>query len=336
MSNKTQAWGRIRITDIGFPARGCVGRNSILASSILAAFLLCTQSAWTQTVPTPAQPEGSSPIESVVISAEKRGVAEDAQTVPLSLTVINGVDIEQRHALDLHDLTTAAPNVTLTEGVPGYAIFSIRGLGVNTTIPSMEPAVGVFVDGIYLGMSPGSVQDLVDIESVEVLRGPQGLLFGRNTTGGAILINTRRPGDTFAVYGNVSYETGPQEIASVSIEGPLGTQFRAKVTGYYNNDDGWFTNQFDGKSFGASRSYVVRPTVVWTPGAAFDTTLIYERGSKRGDSAVTQNSVYFQGFDIGLNDPVYDRLDWEAVTLESNWRVANGIVTNLAGYRTLE
>src|SRR5215471_4043320 len=189
MSNKTQAWGRIRITDIGFPARGCVGRNSILASSILAAFLLCTQSAWTQTVPTPAQPEGSSPIESVVISAEKRGAAEDAQTVPLSLTVINGVDIEQRHALDLQDLTTAAPNVTLS-GTPSFAMFTIRGLGVNTTIPSMEPAAGVFVDGIYLGMPAGSVQDLIDIESVEVLRGPQGLLFGRNTTGGAILINT--------------------------------------------------------------------------------------------------------------------------------------------------
>ena len=313
-----------------------MGRTSILANSVLAVFLLCAHSAWTQTVPTPTEPEGSSPIESVVISAEKRGVAEDAQTVPLSLTVINGVDIQERHAVDLHDLSTAAPNVTLAAGPQGFGMFTIRGLGVNTTIPSMEPAVGVFVDGIYLGLSTGGVLDLVDIENVEILRGPQGLLFGRNTTGGAILINTRRPGDTFAAYGSVSYETGPQEIALLSIEGPLGRQFRAKVTGYYSNDDGWFTNQFNGRSFGALRDYVVRPMVVWTPTAAFDSTLIYERGSRRGDSAPTQNSAYFSGFKIGLNDAGYIHLDWESVTLESNLRTAIGTVTNLAGYRRLD
>ena len=313
-----------------------MGRTFVLTSSVLAALLLSTHSGRGQLVSTPTDFQESSPIESVVISAEKRGVAEDAQTVPLSLTVINGVDIEQRHAVDLHGLTTAAPNVTLTAGPQGFAMFTIRGLGVNTTIPSMEPAVGVFVDGIYLGLSTGSVLDLVDIENIEILRGPQGLLFGRNTTGGALLLNTRRPGDTFAVYGSVRYETGPQQIASASIEAPLGTQFRAKLTGYYSNDDGWFTNQFDGKSFGASRSYVVRPTLMWNPSAAFDSTLIYERGSRRGDSAPTQNSAYYSGFDIGLNDADYLHLDWESVTLESNWRTNSGLVTNLAGYRTLE
>ena len=310
-------------------------RKFALGSSAFAALLLCAGPASSQT-PAPDAQLQSSPIESVVISAEKRGVTQDAQTVPLSLTVVSGAEIEQRHALDLHDLTTAAPNVTLTEAVPGYAFFTIRGLGVNTTIPSMEPAVGVFIDGIYLGMPAGSVVDLVDIESIEFLRGPQGLLFGRNTTGGAILINTRRPGDAFAVYGSVNYETGPQEIASASVEGPLGNEFRAKLTGYYSNDDGWFTNQFDGKSFGASRSYVIRPTVMWTPAAAFDSTLIYERGAQRGDGPTTQSSTYFQGFDIGLNDPGYNHLDWEGVTFESNWHTANGLVTNLAGYRRLD
>jgi len=290
-----------------------------------------------QIPPSGAQPQNS-PIESIVISADKRATAEDAQSVPLSLTVVNRVEIEQRHGVDLHDLTTAAPNVTLTDtaGPAGFAMFTIRGLGVNTSIPSMEPAVGVFVDGIYLGLSTGSVLDLVDVENVEILRGPQGLLFGRNTTGGAILVNTRRPGDTFAVYGNVNYESGSQEIVSASIEGPLGPKFRAKLTGYYSNDDGWFTNQFDGRSFGASRTYVVRPTVMWTPTAALDSTLIYEHGWTRGDGAVTQNSVFFRGFDIGLDDPEYNRLNWDSVTIESDWRTANGTVTNLAGYRTVD
>jgi iron complex outermembrane recepter protein len=220
--------------------------------------------------------------------------------------------------------------------VKGFASFTIRGLGVNTTIPSMEPAVGVFVDGIYLGMSAGAVLDVIDIDNIEILRGPQGLLFGRNTTGGAVLINTRRPGDVFAVNALFNYETGPQETASASIEGPISKQFRAKLTGYYSNDDGWFTNQFDGRSFGASRTYVVRPTVTWTPSAAFDSTLIYERGSVRGDGAVGQNPSYLQGFDISLNYRGYDRLDWESVTIESNWRLGAAVFTNLAGYRTLD
>ena len=305
-----------------------------LASSALVAVFLCLRPGAAQT----SAPEGDAAnaiFETVVISAEKRGV-QDAQRVPGSLTIVDNSDIQQRHALDLHDLTTAAPNVTLTEAVPGYAFFSIRGLGINTTIPSMEPAVGVFVDGIYLGLPAGGVPDLVDLESVEILRGPQGLLFGHNTTGGAILLNTRRPGDVFSVYGSVSYETGPQEITSASIEAPLAKQFRAKITGYYSNDDGWFTNKFDRKSFGASRSYLVRPIIVWTPAAALDSTLIYERSSRRGDGVVLQNSVNFSGFDIGLNDPEFERFNAESLTSETNWRIGNGVVTNLAGYRRFD
>src|SRR6185295_7311530 len=126
-----------------------------------------------------------------------------------------------------------------------------------------EPAVGVFVDGIYVGLSAGAGLGLIDIESIEILRGPQGLLFGRNTTGGAILINTRRPGDVFSVSGRVNYETGPQETVAASIEGPIGERLRARLTGYYRNDDGWFTNRFNGQSFGASRTYLVRPIVTW-------------------------------------------------------------------------
>ena len=282
--------------------------------------------------------EPPSPIETVIISVEKRAVAENAQTVPIALTAVNGVELEERHVRNLQDLTVASPNVTLADAgtVPGFANFTIRGLGTNTTIPSMEPAVGVFVDGIYQGVSASVVLDLFDIDDIEILRGPQGLLFGRNTTGGAILINTRRPGDVFAVHGRFNYETGPQETGAVSIEGPIGDRIRAKITGYYSNDEGWFTNQFDGQSFGASRLGFVRPTIVWTPTEAFDSTLIYERGWRRGDGAVAQNPAYYQGFTIDIDNPGYDRQDWESVTLESNLRRPRGVFTNLFGYRSLD
>jgi outer membrane receptor protein involved in Fe transport len=188
--------------------------------------------------------------------------------------------------------------------IPGYANFTIRGVGINTSIPSVEPAVGVFVDGIYLGMSAGAVLDLFDVEDVEILRGPQATLFGRNTTGGAVLINTRRPGDTFSVRGRASVETGLQETFGFSVEGPIADRLKAKVVAYYNNDAGWFKNQFDGQSFGATHTSFVRPTIVWSPTQDVDATLIYERGATRGNGAVVQNPAYFHHFTVDIDNPV--------------------------------
>jgi len=305
---------------------------------IAIAAMFATRS-WAQSDPASDLAQQSvPPIETVTISAQKRGVEEDAQTVPIALTAVNGVQLEERHVRNLQDLTIAAPNVTLADAgtVHGFANFTIRGLGTNTTIPSIEPAVGVFVDGIYLGVAAGVVLDIFDIEDIEILRGPQGLLFGRNTTGGAVLINTRRPGDVFAVHGRFNYETGPQTTAAVSVEGPISDRIRAKIAAYYSNDNGWFTNLFDGGSFGASRTGLVRPTIVWSPSTAFETAIIYERGWRRGDGAIAQNPAYYQGFDVNLDNRGYDRHDWEAVTLESNWRRSRGVFTNLFGYRRLE
>jgi iron complex outermembrane receptor protein len=312
-------------------------QTSAIAAASVALGLTFADRARAQGTPNPP-PESASPIETVTITAQKRGVAEDAQTVPIALTAVNGVELEDRHVQDLQDLTIASPNVTLADAgtVPGFANFTIRGMGVSSTIPSMEPAVGVFVDGIYLGVGVGAVLDIFDIEDIEILRGPQGLLFGRNTTGGAVLINTRRPGDKFMVRGRFNYETGPQETGAASIEGPIGKQLRAKITGYYSNDDGWFTNQFDGHSLGASRTGFVRPTLVWSPTAEIDNTIIYERGWRRGDGAVAQNPAYNTGFNVSIDNRGYNHHDWEAVTVESNWRTGLGIFTNLFGYRRLD
>jgi iron complex outermembrane receptor protein len=141
-------------------ARGVLLRSATFTVAVLAVAAGSAASAWSQTPPgqTEGPPVGqldASPIETVTISAQKRGVLEDAQTVPIALTAINGVEIEERHVRNLQDLTVAAPNVTLTDAgtVPGFANFTIRGLGINSTIPSIEPAVGVFVDGIYQGVS---------------------------------------------------------------------------------------------------------------------------------------------------------------------------------------
>ncbi|HYM17147.1 MAG TPA: TonB-dependent receptor [Micropepsaceae bacterium] len=307
-------------------------------TGLAAGLVLC--GLWTDEAagqsPAPMAPE-STPIETVLITAQKRGVAESEQVVPIAISTFDARALEDLHVRTLQDLTTAAPNVTLSDAgtIPSFANFAIRGLGINSSIPSVEPAVGVFVDGIYQGMSAGTVVDLFDVSDVEILRGPQATLFGRNTTGGAILINTRRPGDQFSVHGRLSVESGLEEEGGLSVEGPLAESLKAKLSFSYDDDSGWFTNTFDGRSMGARRTGILRPTLLWTTGP-IDTTLIYEHGWMNGQGAVAQNPAYFHGFTIDINNPGYNRLDWDAVTLESIWHEGAGVVTNLFGYRRLD
>jgi len=299
-----------------------------------AACLFPANAARSQTLQEQQAADANLPIENVVVTAQKRGFAESEQSVPISLTAINNVELNERHVVNLHDLTTVAPNVTLNNaGTASVANFTIRGLGINSTIPSVEPAVGVFENGIYLGITAGVVlDDLFDIDDIEILRGPQGLLFGRNTTGGAVLINTRRPGDEFSIRAYIDYATGPQISGTITLGGPVTDQLKAGFSYYAGHDDGWFTNTFDAHKIGASRSSVLRPTIVWTPAANFDTTLILEDGSRRSDGPVDQNPAFYHGFTVNVDNRGYNNEDWVSATLESNWRI-RGVITNLFGYR---
>src|SRR5262249_44758143 len=157
-----------------------------------------------------------------------------------------------------------------------------------------------FIDGVYQGMSAGIVLDLFDISDIQILRGPQATLFGRNTTGGAILINTRRPGNELAIRGRLRVESGLEEEGGLSVEGPLGETLRAKLSFSYDNDSGWFTNRFDGQDFGERRTGILRPTLAWNWGP-LDSTLFYEHGWVDGQGAAAQNPAYFQGFTIDIN-----------------------------------
>jgi len=128
----------------------------------------------------------------VTVTATKKADVENVQDVPIAVTAFNADTLDALNVNTLEDLGFSTPNVSLDDiGTSrGTANFSIRGLGVNSSIPSIDPAVGVFIDGVYLGVNNGVIIDLFDLESVEILRGPQGLLFGRNPTGGALVVNT--------------------------------------------------------------------------------------------------------------------------------------------------
>jgi iron complex outermembrane recepter protein len=280
-------------------------------------------------------------IGDIVVTAQKRGVAERAQDVPVAITAYNAAALQQAQLRNLPTLAASAPNVALEDGgtVRGTANFSIRGFGVVGTVPSMEPSVGVFVNGVYQGISAGSVGDLYDIESIEILRGPQGTLFGRNTTGGAVTIRTVRPTEKFEVAAKASVESGPLYTFAGAVSGPIaGDSLLLRVTGYYAKDEGWFDNIFYDRPAGTDRTWFVRPTLVWQPSANFDNTTVYEHSNSDGGETPIRNPLSADGFKLNYNFLGYHHNRSDSVTNESNLRVGfgDGTITNVFGWKDYE
>ena len=163
-------------------------------------------------------------IREIVVTAQKR--AENVQDVPIAISAFDSVALQERAIGNVSALSSITPNVTLDASTPfsgSNAVLgaTIRGIGASDFAFNIDPAVGVYLDGVYLGRSIGANQDLLDVERIEVLKGPQGTLFGRNSVGGAISIVTRNPGDEFRVTGDVTLGSYERMQVRGMIELPL-------------------------------------------------------------------------------------------------------------------
>ena len=182
--------------EFGTPQEHPVPRRSrsLLRTAVLSAMFAPLAAVST----VQAQQEEARVLEEVTVTARQR--SESLQGVPVAVTVMDESMLQRTFAQNLGELGDYAPNVTIGT-VPGFTAASIAIRGVSTgDIPStFDPAVTVAVDGFYLGHYQASLLDMFDIQQVEVLRGPQGTLFGKNTIGGVINVTTKRPGEEFAV-----------------------------------------------------------------------------------------------------------------------------------------
>ncbi|MEH6828729.1 TonB-dependent receptor [Parasphingorhabdus sp.] len=174
------------------------------ATLMSGAALALAMPAFAQTAPA-EQAQGG--IQEIVVTAQKR--SENVQNVPIAISAFTAEALTERAVTSVASLSNLAPNVTLDAGTPfsgSSAVLSayIRGIGANDFAFNIDPGVGIYLDGVYLARSVGANQELPDVERVEVLKGPQGTLFGRNTIGGAISIVTHDPGDVFRFKGDVT------------------------------------------------------------------------------------------------------------------------------------
>lgn len=175
----------------------------------------------------------SAVLEEVVVTAQKR--TENIQDVPIAITAIGQADLDARGAVSLAEVSNFAPNVQLDQGAflagnSQVMTAYIRGIGQRDVASGLEPGVGVYVDGIFLSRSTGANVDLLDVERVEVLKGPQGTLFGRNTIGGAVSVITRRPSDEFG--GKLRINAGSNNLIDIkgSIDVPISDSLRSQFS----------------------------------------------------------------------------------------------------------
>ncbi|BFM14381.1 TonB-dependent receptor [Maricurvus nonylphenolicus] len=325
-------------------------RSHLFTVSALALAIASTSVSAQETSDQPQRGSALSILEEVTVTARKR--EESAQDVPLSISAFGSEQIDALKVRDLTNLSVGMPNVALDDiGTSrGTANFSIRGLGINSSIPSIDPTVGIFVDGVYMGVNNGIILDTFDLESIEVLRGPQGILFGRNVTGGAVLMKTKRPGDELEVKVRTAVEGGGEELntyAMSSISGPITDSLGGKLVLYYNNDDGWFENLATNDEFGENRTKMARGVLDWDPTDKLNVIARYEYSESDGDGPASQSHTNGSGVPNAVNN--YDRdsfnfsVDEEGflktrtnfLALEANYDVefGDGTVTGIFGWR---
>ncbi len=181
-------------------------------------------------------------LEEVTVTATRR--SENIQDVPIAVTAVTAEQLESKGINDVAKLSAIAPNVTLDAGTPFSGSDTvlaayIRGIGQNDFAFNQDPGVGVYVDGVYLARSVGSNTSMLDVERVEILKGPQGTLFGRNTIGGAISIVTREPGTEFMFKGSATVGTFKRMDVQATADLPFSDTVRSSLSFSSTQRDGY-------------------------------------------------------------------------------------------------
>lgn len=246
--------------------------------------------------------------EEIVVTAQQR--EQNLQDVPLAVTALNAAQIEQRFSRDLLDLGSIAPNIVIDPILGnGTAAISIRGIQLNDVEKSFDPPVGVYLDGVYLASTTGALLNIFDAETVEVLRGPQGTLFGRNTIGGLIHVRRARPTGELEGKVNVTYGSFDRfDIQGVINLPEVGDGvLKAKVAAVRLDGGGYFFNTTRNEREGDNNLFMISPQIQFNPNEDVEINLIYDYIRDRTDTRpvtalTTEGQAFFGLQPVGAND----------------------------------
>ncbi len=287
-------------------------------------------------------------LEEVIVTAQKR--EESLQDTPVAVTAMTGNMLERTFAADLRDISGTVPSLVVTNVVNASmtAAVSIRGIGVQEADGFIDPSVGVVVDGVYQGSNTTALLDLFDIERVEILRGPQGTLFGANTIGGVINVISKQPTGEFGGSARLTLGNYGRRDLATSVEIPLTETLTSKVAVVSKSFDGFYEDWESGRDLGGQNVLSARGYLKYTPSDMFDATLQLEYGRGRNDSPVVINksdpgmALYAPGYSTELGDVSfksssqfnnYSDFDIDGATLTMNWDLGGAQLVSITNQR---
>jgi iron complex outermembrane recepter protein len=346
-----------------------------LITSMAALFALpILATAQTAAPQSSAEASSAGQLEEVLVTAERKSVGESLQKVPIAITAVTAQTIETEHLTDITDIGRAIPNVELDPAgtFPGVANLTIRGVGVSSSTRSVDPAVNIFQDGMVIAYPAGAVLDTFDTESVQVLRGPQGVLFGRNSAGGAVVLSTPLPTSDFHYKGDVTFGNFDEIDAHAMVEGTLvGDTIFGKIAISEKTNSGYFNNTTDGVFVPApgnpsglpiehesnhtpgTHELIIKPTFRFELSNDLELKLFTQYQRYRDGGGVAQSYIPPQGTITGLQttfgyythqdgntvnvtDEGYTDIDAGHVIAELDWNVGTGTLTTVAAARDIQ
>ncbi|MEZ5557833.1 MAG: TonB-dependent receptor [Pseudomonadales bacterium] len=281
-------------------------------------------------------------IEEIVVTAQKR--EQSQQDVPISIAAFTGEMVETAGAFNITGINGLAPNVVLqTEGlVPNVPMFAIRGMNHSDPDPNSDPKISTVIDGVYVPFVAGALLDLFDLERVEVLRGPQGTLFGKNNLAGTVNIVTSRP--TGEMGGSVRATVGENGLrhyrAKLNSDTFADGTMAAKLALSKRDYDGYSKNITTGSKLGGNDVVAARGALEFTPSETFNGVLIvdYTKDETDGPSGFSLGVPEIAGdpYKSAMSFDPYIETETTGVTLNADWSLGEGTLSLVGGYRDLD
>jgi iron complex outermembrane recepter protein len=261
-------------------------RHRIYVATICALFAGASY-AQAPTSPTPAEKpkaDESEKLETVTVTAQRR--EQELQSVPLPVSTFTATELASKGVDNALKLATFVPNMFASNntGLGSANQYFLRGLGNTESIATFDPPVGTYINDIYISRQNANNFSFFDVERIEVLRGPQGTLFGRNTTGGAINVILKKPAAKLGGYIEVGGGNFDQRSSRGSVDVPMGEAFRTKFSYYFAKDDGYVDNPTTGERLNANDNFGVRGALAWRFSDAVSWDLAIDTAKDEGTS----------------------------------------------------
>jgi iron complex outermembrane recepter protein len=283
-----------------------------------------------------AQTQSADQLEEIVVTARKRN--EALLDVPVAVNAFSEEDIESAGIVRPQDFIALTPNMTMVQTQnQGTSFIVVRGI---SQARNSEPSVAVLIDGVLMANPSQFNQELFDIESIEVLKGPQGALYGRNAIGGAVIIRTKEPGDEIAGKVMAGYDSGPGYTVRTGVGGPIGGSdtWKFQASASYLDTDGYIDNPFLGEEADPFKDVSGRLKLLWEPSDTMSADL------RLSVSRVDTQALYFNitesvndtSLPVRVNNRGVNERDMESVSLKLDFDVGGGTFTSITGFDQLE